>query len=157
MADLPPSADSWSAGESAPPLYDQAGQGAPPETRRVPGQVIATTVLLAIFGLLGLLVGWLLLSVINDDTSHGESVSGTLYFLAYLQFTLSALQILSGLLVLKGWNWGRILAITLCSVNLLGGLIDLFSGAPLQAVINFALNIALIRMLTRDTVADWCR
>jgi hypothetical protein len=154
MAGFPPSADSRSPGDSVPP---PGGHGEPPKARRrPPGLVIATTILLAIFGALGLLFGWLLLSLINDDTSHGESVSGTLYFLAYLQFTLSALQILSGLMVLRGWRWGRILAITLCSVNLLGGVVDLFSGAPVQAIGNFALNIALIRLLTRDTVADWC-
>jgi hypothetical protein len=122
-----------------------------------PRQATVAAILLGLFGLLGVFVAWLLVAALKDDTDHGETVNGALYALAYLQFALSGAQIVSGLLVWQGRAWARILAIVLCSVNLLGGVLSLASGGAFQAITALALNIGLIRMLTRPDVADWCR
>jgi Co/Zn/Cd efflux system component len=121
-----------------------------------PRQVKVATVLMVLFGILGLFVTWLLLSVLNDDADHGETVKGGLYTLCYLQFALSSLQIISGVLVWQGRPWARYLAITLCSINIAGDVFSLAAGARLQAISGVAINVGLIRMLMRYEVVDWC-
>jgi hypothetical protein len=117
--------------------------------------VTVTAILLMMLGVLGVLSAWLIFELINDDTSHGESVSGWPYALAYIQFAMSGLQIAAGVMVWMGRTWARMLAITLCSISILAGLFSLFSHAP-SALAGIALNIGLIRLLTHDDVADWC-
>jgi hypothetical protein len=62
----------------------------------------------------------------------------------------------SGVFVLQGRNWARLLAIGLCSVNLLGAVVSLFTGAIFQAITAFAINVALIRLLNDYEVQAWC-
>jgi hypothetical protein len=127
--------------------------GIPLPPRRVrPRQVKVVSILLVFFGLLGVAIAWLLLSLIDDDVNHGETVNRFLYVLCYAQFALAVLQIASGALVWQGANWARITAIVLCGINALSGVISLFSGGGFQAIVGILLNIALIRMLLRDDV-----
>jgi hypothetical protein len=136
-----------------------AGQGSAPDPaqRKRPSRVWVASILLVVFGIIGLGAAWLLLSIVNDDVSHGESAPGFYSVLAYIQLALAVSQILSGILVWAGLNWGRILAIVLCSVNILGAAANLFTGNIFGALVGIVLNIALIVMLNRDEVADWCQ
>jgi hypothetical protein len=124
---------------------------------RRPRPVIFASIALVDVGLLGVLLTWLLLSLLNAATDHGQSVNAVFYGLCYLQFALSGTQIASGLFVWSGRQpWARIAAIVICSVNLLGGVVSLFAGSCLPGLFNLALNIGLIRVLTNDEVYDWC-
>lgn len=122
-----------------------------------PRQVWLASIMLAVFGALGLVVAFLLLAILNDDASHGQSVSGGLYFIVALQAVVSAAQIGSGAFVWLGRSWARTLAIGICVVNILGALLGLASGAFLQVILGVVLNIALIRLLMHEDVVEWCR
>jgi hypothetical protein len=125
--------------------------------RRRPGQVVIGSIAMVVVGLLGVLTTWLLLSLLNDAADHGESVKSWLYGLCYLQFVVSGTQIVSGVVVWFGRQpWARTAAIVICVLNLLGGVVSLFSGNCLPAIFNVILNIALIRILSSDDVHDWC-
>ncbi|MEU4162952.1 hypothetical protein [Actinoplanes sp. NPDC026670] len=113
-------------------------------------------VLLAMFGGLGFLYAFLLMSAVSDSSDHGQSVSAVLYVLIYVQFALSAAQVICGVLVWQGRNWARVLAIVLCSINILGAVVSLFSGAVFQAIAAIGVNAAMLRLLSGYEVQVWC-
>jgi hypothetical protein len=129
--------------------------GASPLARTRPRRATTVAVLLMVFGALGVLLAFVLTSILNDATDHGETVSGGFYLLAYASLALSAAEIVSGVFVLMGRSWARMLAIVLCSLNILSGVISLFTGS-FTAIVGVLLNIGLIRLLNRDDVRDWC-
>jgi hypothetical protein len=120
--------------------------------RERPRQVWIASILLAVFGGLGLMLAMLLLSVVNNE----PDVPGWVYGLVSVQFLLSGLQILSGIFVWLGRQWARTAATVVCSINLVGAVLSLFTGAVLQAIITGAVNIAVIRLLRSREVAEWC-
>lgn len=136
------------------PMYSPNDDVAAPAERR-PGQATTAAVLLIVIGALGVLTTVLLLSVLGDASGNGEQVSGVLQFLVFAQLALSAAQIVSGAFVLPGRHWARTLGITLTSLNLLGGILSLFSAGAL-ALIGVILNITLLMLLTRRDVRYWC-
>src|SRR5205807_2387966 len=129
--------------------FGVASPGAP---RPRPRQAKTAAVLLVIFGVLTLAVTSLLLSVVNDQSDHGEAVNPFVYGLAYGQFVFSVAQVTSGLFVWQGRAWARTLAVVLCSVNILGGVVSLISGNVVQAIVSIALNGGLISILNGDNV-----
>lgn len=138
-------------------MYETDVQNNPEPTRPSrPRQITVLAVLLTVFGLLGILAAALLMSIISDSADTGRSVPAVLYLLGYAQFALSATLALCGVFVWQGRSWARVLAIALCSVNLVGALVTLISGAVFQAIAGFAINVALIRLLTGSEVQAWC-
>jgi len=121
-----------------------------------PRQVKTLSVLLIVFGVLGLLLALLLMSIVSDSAGHGQSVPALLYILVFVQFGLSAAQATSGVFVWQGRSWARGLAIVLCSVNIVGALVSLATGAVLQAISGVAINVALLRLLNNYDVQVWC-
>ena len=121
------------------------------QTRERPRQVTITAILLVVFGALSLMLAMLLLSVVND-----EDVAAWVYGLVAVQFLLSGAQILSGIFVWLGRAWARTVATVVCSVNLVGAVLSLASGAVPQAITAGAVNIALLRMLRGRDVTEWC-
>lgn len=133
-------------------MTDPVAQPSDRSRERAPRQVWWASILLAVFGGLGLMLAMLLLSVVNNE----DDVPGWVYGLVYVQFLLSGLQILSGIFVWLGKAWARTAATAVCSVNLVGAVLSLLSGAFLQALTTAAVNIALIRLLRGREVSDWC-
>ncbi|GAA3396348.1 hypothetical protein [Cryptosporangium minutisporangium] len=121
-----------------------------------PRKATTAAVLLIVFGGLGLLFALLVMSFVNDSADHGQSMAGIAYVLVYAQFALSGTQIVSGVFVWQGRDWARVLAIALCSLNIVGAAVTLISGAVFQALLAVALNVALIRALNDDDVRAWC-
>jgi hypothetical protein len=167
----PPPEDVWQQGVGAAPGPAPAGwpqysdvstgQGVSPYPglpARLPRPRKATTVsvLLIVFGALGVLLGLLLLALISHDKNNGETVSGALYLAAYLQLVLSAAEVVCGILLLQGREAARIVAIVLCGLNIVGGLISLFSGGG-TGIVGIGLNILMVRLLFNSDVAEWCR
>jgi hypothetical protein len=137
------------------PLSVAGVQSTPEPTQPVrPRQVKTAAVLLIVFGVLGFLFALLLMSIVGD--SHGQSVPAWVYVLVFAQMALSAAQAVSGVAIWQGASWARGLAIALCSVNLIGAVASLFTGAILQAISGAAVNIALIRLLNNYEVDVWC-
>ena len=132
-------------------MTDPVAQPRDRSQERAPRQVWLVSILLAVFGGLGLMLAMLLLSAVN---AAGD-VPGWVYGLVYVQFGLSGLQILSGIFVWLGKAWARTAATVVCSINLVGAVLSLLSGAFLNALTTGAVNIALIRLLRSREVADW--
>jgi MFS family permease len=129
------------------------GRYAPRRTRNV---VIASAALVGL-GLLGVLLAWVLLSVLNDEADHGQSVGSWLYALCYVQVVLSGTQVVSGLFIWRGGHrWARLAALVICVVNLLSGVVTLLSGNIFQGLFGTAMNGALIGLLRNDDLYDWC-
>ena len=120
--------------------------------RQRPRQVTIASVLLAIFGALGLMMAMLLLSIVNDESD----IPGWVYVLVYTQLLLSGAQVLTGVFVYLGKGWARRVAVVICAINLVGAVLSLFTGAILQAITGAAVNIALLRYLTGAEVREWC-
>jgi hypothetical protein len=138
-------------------LYEAGVQSNPePTLPSRPRQVKTLAILLIVFGVLGLLFALLLMSIVSDSAGHGQSVPAVLYVLVFAQVALSAAQAITGVFVWQGRSWARVLAIVLCSVNIVGALVSLFTGAILQAISGAAINVALIRLLNNDEVQVWC-
>lgn len=135
----------------------EAVQNTPEPTRPSrPRQATMLAVLLVVFGGLGLVAALLLMSIVGDSADHGQEVPAFLYVLVYAQFVLSVALAACGIFVWQGRSWARILAIVLCSLNIAGGVVSLFSGAVFQAVAGIAVNIAMLRLLNNDDVRAWC-
>jgi hypothetical protein len=138
-------------------LYEAGIQSNPePTVPHRPRQVKTLAVLLVIFGVLGLLFALLLMSIVNDSGDHGQSVPAVLYVLVFVQLALSAAQAMSGVFIWQGRSWARVLAIVLCSVNIIGAVVSLFTGAIFQAISGAAINIGLLRLLNNYEVQVWC-
>jgi hypothetical protein len=125
-----------------------------PRTR--PRQATVAAVLLIVFGALAILLTFFLYSLLSDAEDHGEEVPAISWGLVYLQFALSGTQIVSGIFVLRGAWWARLLGIVLCGINLVGAVVNLVSGAVLPAIIAIILNVALIKYLMNEDVREWC-
>jgi hypothetical protein len=119
--------------------------------------VWAASVVLVVFGVLGLLTAMLLLGAANSDADHGRDVPGALYALIYVQFALSALQVASGVLLWRGVSWAIGLATVICVINIFGNILSLFAGAILQAILGIVINVVIIKNLRSEEVAEWCR
>jgi hypothetical protein len=128
-----------------------------PSDQRVqrPKEAKVAAISIAVLGVLGLFLTWLVLWLLDNDKSHGRSVAGGYFVFVYVQFALSGLQVVSGVLVWRGVGLGRILGIVLCVVNVLGAVGTLASGAVVQAIFAVVLNIVLIRMLADEEVGHW--
>jgi hypothetical protein len=124
----------------------------PRAERDRPRQVTIASVLLAIFGGLGLMMAMLLLSIVNDESD----LPGWIYALVYAQLVLSGTQILTGVFVYLGKAWARRTALVICGINLLGAVLSLATGQFLPALTAGAVNIALLRMLRGSDVVEWC-
>jgi uncharacterized membrane protein (DUF2068 family) len=125
----------------------------PPRIR--PRQVKIASILMAVFGTLGLIVSALLWVVLAEDASHGRESPVWLYALLAAQVLVSASQVVSGVLIWQGVAWARNLAAVICGLNIAGGVLTLVTGAALQAVVGIVVNIALIRLLYHQDVTDW--
>ena len=122
------------------------------QTRERPRQVTYAAILLVVFGGLGLMLAMLLLSAVNAE----GDLPGWVYGLVFIQFALSGVQILSGVFVWLGKSWARTVATVVCSINLVGAVLSLVSGAIPQAITAGVVNIAVLRMLRGREVTEWC-
>lgn len=138
-------------------MYEAGIQSNPEPAQPVrPRQATTVAVLLSVFGGLGFLYAFLLMSVVSDSSDHGQSVPTVLYVLVWVQFALSAAQVICGVSVWQGRNWARVLAIVLCSINILGAVVSLFSGAVFQSIVAIGVNAAMLRLLNDYEVQVWC-
>ncbi len=128
-----------------------------PEPRRRPRQVVLVVVLLVLFGALTLVNGWAIQRIVDDSAAHGQSVPGAVYGAFSLQYALGVAQIVGAAFIWQGRQWARIVAIVVCSVNILSAVLSLVTGALYLGCLGILINAGLIRMLTLDDVADWCR
>lgn len=129
----------------------------PPVTVKRPRDVWVVSIVLVLFGLLGILIGLLLVATLEGDRSHGRSVGALPYLLAVAALALSVVQSAGGVFVFIGREWARITAMAICALNILAGLVTILSAGAVQACVGIAVNIALIVALNKESVTDWCR
>jgi hypothetical protein len=140
--------------EDDPAMAAFSPRPATPRSRS--GKVWIASIVLVLFGLVGLLAAGLLLMAANEDVRHGRDVAGVFYALVYIQFGLSTLQVTSGVLLWLGVRWAVGLATAICVINMIGNVVTFFAGAFLPASIGLILNLLLLRLVRSDKVAEWC-
>ncbi|MFI5912215.1 hypothetical protein [Dactylosporangium sp. NPDC051541] len=124
-----------------------------PVTRERPRDVWTASLLLCFFGLLGVLLGLFIVSLLADE----DDTPGYVIGLFYANVVLAAAEIAAGAFVFVGKEWARRVAIGVCVLNGLGGLVTLTSGVVLQAIVGIVLNIAIIVTLNKPEVRNWCQ
>jgi hypothetical protein len=137
------------------PAIDATSPG-PVMPRWRTGKVWTASIVLVVFGVLGLLLAGFLLAAANDEVSRGGDVPGVSYALVYIQVGLSALQVASGALLWLGVRRAFGLATFICMINIFGNILLLFTGTFLQAVVGLVVNVALLKLIRGDEVAEWC-
>jgi hypothetical protein len=128
-----------------------------PAVQSRPRDVWVAGILLIVFGVLGTFVSLVLYSSVEDDRSHGVSVSSFVYGLVLASIVLAVAEAVSGVFVILGREWARIAAIAICALNALSGVITVIGSQAFQGCIGVLLNVALIVALNRDDVRTWCR
>ncbi|WP_426512181.1 hypothetical protein ACPPVO_17075 [Dactylosporangium sp. McL0621] len=123
-----------------------------PITKR-PREVWTVSILLFCFGLLGTVLSLFLAGLVAGE----DDIPGFVTFAVYAGAVLAAAEILAGVFVFLGREWARRIAIAVCVLNGLSGLVTLASGVVLQALVGIVVNIALIVNLSKDEVRYWCR
>jgi hypothetical protein len=123
-----------------------------PATR--PASVWIVSILLVLFGVLGVIVAALLL---DDAISHGEE--DEVVAAAVFALLLAGAQVVAGVGVFVGWARGRTLAMLVCAANIVLVIVAaatdrLGSGQSWLAV---AYNGGLLFGLAGPKISDWCR
>jgi hypothetical protein len=140
----------WGSGDDAP------ADGRPPASagwEPRPALVRTVSILLIVFGAIGVLVTLLLLTGLNED---GDTQDVFAAVLAYIQLVVSCVQIGSGVVLWRGTTWAPAAVMAICGVNIFFGLASLLTGL-VTALLPLVLNGVLIALVRRDDVRDWCR
>jgi hypothetical protein len=122
-----------------------------------PGLAGTGAVLLIVIGVLAIILSFYDIGQLHSAADDGLTVDGTDYGIDYAQMAFSLAQIASGVFLWQGREWARIVGIICCSLNLLGGIVLLFAGNPIGALINIVVNGGIIVALTRPDVRDWTK
>jgi hypothetical protein len=137
-----------------PPIRPRYRRPEPERPATRPASVWIVSILLVLFGVLGVVVAALLL---DDAISHGEEdevVAAVVFALL-----LAGAQVVAGVGVFVGWGRGRTLAMAVCAANVMIVIVAaatdrLGSG---QSWLTVAYNGALIFGLAGPKISDWCR
>lgn len=128
------------------------------EQRRVsmPGRLIGVLVVLGLQVLGNGFLGWVLIDELNEDASHGVSMDGTgvFYFLGYLSVTMAVVLLVCAVFTVRPRVWARSVIMTIESIAILSGLINLVSGA-VASLLGIIIAIVVISVLMSDDVRDW--
>jgi hypothetical protein len=122
----------------------------------MPGGLKGALVILWLQFLANAFVGYIILDELSEDASHGRSMDGTgfSYFLGYLSIAVAIVLAVCAVLALRGRSWVRPTIISIESLSILSGVVNLFSGAFL-GIVGIALSIGVIVVLNRPDVREW--
>jgi len=122
----------------------------------MPGRLKGALVVLWLQVLANALAGFLLLNSLSEDESHGRSMDGTgiFYFLGYFSIAVAIVLAVCAVLALRGRPWVRPTIISIESLSILSGVVNVFSGAIL-GIVGVALSIGVIVVLVRPEVREW--
>lgn len=122
-----------------------------------PGLASFGAIALIAIGALGVLYTLFAFSQLHAAAQEGLEVDGVEYGIWFVQLAFSVVQIISGIFLWRGREWARVLGLVFCWLNLVGGIITLFTGAIVPAFIGLAINGGVIAALTRPDVRDWAQ
>lgn len=142
-----------------PPRPDMAWQAddrAPPVSAR-PQLITAAGVILIVLGALQGLAGLVLLVVSPEDLSRIGTIGNVnldrvARGIGFFSLVVGALEVLAGILVLRLSDGGRIFAIVVASVGLLGGIASV-SGGSAPGVLTLGLYAFVIYVLFANRAA----
>lgn len=128
------------------------------EQRRVsmPGRLIGVLVVLGLQVLGNGFLGWVVVDELNEDASHGASMDGAgiFYFLGYLSLVMAVMLLVCAVFTVWPRVWARSIIMTIESIAILSGLINLASGA-VASLLGIVIAIVVITVLMSDDVRDW--
>lgn len=128
------------------------------DTQRVsmPGRLIGVLVVLVIQLVGNGFIGWLLVSELNEDASHGADVDGGLYFLGYLSLAVAALLAVCFVCTIRPRPWARPMIITIEAVSIISGLVNLVNGA-VGGLLGIVIAGVVIATLLNEESVEWYR
>lgn len=124
----------------------------PPTRPRPPGQVVAVSIVLVIRGALGLLLTYVTLQLL-----HLHPVASWIPDVLWFSMGFAIAQIVSGLFLLRGKPWPRVLGLGVLALDIgLGMFIMVQTNPSCAGLSGMAVDVAIIAMLSRPAVRDWC-
>lgn len=123
------------------------------EQRRVsmPGRLIGVLVVLGLQILGNGFLGLALIGELNETSMDG---TGIFYFLGYLSVVMAVTLLVCAVFTVRPRAWARSIIITIESIAILSGLINLASGA-IASLLGIVIAIVVISVLMSDDVRDW--
>lgn len=130
----------------------------PPAARRsLPGKVIAVSVVLAARGALGLLLTVATIAALHLNAVQELPLPSWYANVLWLQAATCAGEVVSGLLLLRGKEWPRMLGLSVLWFDVAAGtLIMLTTTFSCAGLFGIAVDAVLIWMLFWAEVRDWC-
>ncbi|HEU5472631.1 MAG TPA: hypothetical protein VFV67_18445 [Actinophytocola sp.] len=127
-----------------------------PQKTSIPGRLVGIMIIAVFQALANGFLGFVILDAVSSRASHGASVDGAglVYFIGYLSIVVAVTLLVCAALTPARFTWVRPTIITVESLGLIGGVINLFSGQIL-AVAGIALAIGVIVSLNRDEAREW--
>jgi hypothetical protein len=124
----------------------------PSTRRRPPGQVIAVSIVLVIRGALGLLLTYATLQALPL-----HPVASWIPDALWFSMGFAIAQIVSGLFLWLGKPWPRVLALAVLALDIVLGLfIMMVTNPSCPGFSGIAVDVAIIAMLSRTAVREWC-
>lgn len=137
-----------------PPLRPRYRRSEPERPARRPASVWIVSLLLLLFGVLGVVVGVLL---VQDAVDHGEE--DEVVAAAVFAVLLACAQVVAAVGVFVGWARGRVVAMLVCAANIVlvivGAATDRIGSGQSWLAIGF--YGAVLFGLAGPKVSDWCR
>jgi hypothetical protein len=123
----------------------------------VPGKVIAVSVVLALRGALGLLLTVAIIGALHLPALQDLSLPSWYANVLWIQVATCAGEIVSGLLLLRGKEWPRMLGLSVLWFDVAGGtLVMLTTTFSCGWLVGVAVDVVLVWMLAWPEVRDWC-
>jgi hypothetical protein len=129
----------------------------PRALRSLPGKVIAVAVVLALRGVLGLLLTVAIIGALHLAAVQQLSLPSWYANVLWLQVGTCAGEVVSGVLLLRGKEWSRMLGLSVLWFDVAGGTVVMFATAfSCGWLVGTAIDVILIWMLAWPEVRDWC-
>jgi hypothetical protein len=147
----------WSTDDPAAHRWLQYDPSPAVARRSLPGKVIAVSVVVAVRGTLGLLLTVATIGALHLRAVQALPLPSWYANVLWLQVGICAGQVVSGLLLLLGKKWPRMLGLSVLWFDIAAGtLIMLATTFSCAGLFGIAVDAVLIWMLFWAEVRDWC-
>lgn len=100
-------------------------------------------------------VGWLTIASLDGQNSRDGAAVG--YFLGGLSLVLAAVLLVCTVFTVWPQHWARPVLITIESIAIANGGVNLLNGGSVGALLAIVLGIATIAILRNDEIREWYR
>jgi len=101
-------------------------------------------------------LGVMILYFAGVEVDHGRDYPGLMYALGYLSIVIGIVLAVSGVLLLRRFEWARIPVAVIEVLGIISGLITLVSGV-MSGLVNIALGALVLVSLFKAPTTEWLR